>query len=399
MKLRISVVAILALLLAAVWWLGPAAKEPGSGSSVESAASSTNRPDLHDDGAQAPADAQAGDGGDGSAREESALQEKLRSLAAALAGQTDVERVKAILADLKAAVHAVSPDEAARQLIEMLESGIDQATGLEFIVGAEGVMDETPTLRTALLDLLGQTDPYMSADYARQILATTNSPDEYALALRNLAWTNRGGALDAELRGYFEQMVGRTDWSADPSDGFLEAFDLAVGTKAVAALIPSITNPGAGDGGQHRSDAAFLALDRIMISDPDAVVAAFRANPDLLAEAPTHRASLLSRLDVSQPGQSNLLREYLLRSDVSPDEMEYFTSIFPNGNRVVGHRLVTSDEPGGSAADVALVDRATLGTLTSWLNDPQMAPRRKEIQAMVTRVQGFVGIPATTQGP
>lgn len=398
MKLRILAVATLALLLllAVVWWLGLTQEEPRT--SGESAAASSESRGLHGDGLQSHGDPSEADGGHGSTREESALQKKLQSLVADLSGQTEVERVKEILARLKAAVHAASPDEAARQLIEMLESGIDQATGLDFIVGAEGVMDETPTLRTALLDLLGQTDPYMSADYARHILATTNSPDEYALALRNLGWTNTGGALDSELHGYFEQMLGRSDWSANPTDGFLEAFDLAVVTKAVPSLASRIAHPVGGEAGDHQSDAAFLAMDRIMVSDPGAVVAAFKENPAFLAEAPTHRASLLSRLDVRQPEQSNLLREYLLRPDVKQDEMEYFVSIFPNGNRVVGHRLVTTDEPGGSASDVALIDRATLGTLTAWLNDPQMAARQSEIQTMVKRLQDFVGIPAASLG-
>lgn len=392
-RLVFAAVAGLVLLLLAGWWIGSASEAPAGGADKQGSAATTSASTVGAAAADAGGPVMAGREGGASP---SVLEGKLQALAGALSGQTEVAQVKAILADLKKAVHAESPDEAARQLIALLESGIDRSTGLEFLVGSEGVMEETPTLRTALLDLLGQTDPFLSADYARRILATTNSPDEYALALRNLGWANSDGALDGELRGYFERMLGRADWTARPTDGFLEAFDLAVATKAVDAVAPSITRPAAG--GERQAEAAFLALDRIMLADPSAVVAAFRANPSFLSESPTHRASLLSRLDVRQPDHSRLLRDYLLRPDLGAEELEYFTRLFPNGNRVVGHRLVTGEEPGGSAADVALIDRATLGTLGSWLNDPAMASRRTEIEKMVSRLQDLTGTPPAPAG-
>lgn len=388
-----AVLVSLGLILAAVWWMGFMPEVPKETPDPKLAAEALNAQEPGD--SQPPRDAEGTAEISGS-QGNTTLQSKLQALAAELSAQTSVEGVKAVLARLKEAVHAASPDEAARQLIALLESGIDQSTGLEFLVGTEGVMEESPTLRTALLDLLGQTDPTQSAPYSRRVMATTGSSDEYALALRNLAWTNNGGALDAELQGYFEQMLGRADWSSNPTDGFLEAYDVAVATKNVGALVPVITQ--ATKDGNQQAEAAFLAMDRVMLSDPAAVVAAFQSDPAFLSEAPMHRASLLSRLDVRQPDQSRLLREYLLRPDVGAEEREYFTNIFPNGNRVVGHRLVTTDEPGGSAADVAQIDRATLGTLTAWLNDPPMASRRTEIKTMIARLQDYVGIRGATPG-
>ncbi|MFY7962933.1 MAG: efflux RND transporter permease subunit, partial [Elsteraceae bacterium] len=44
-------------------------------------------------------------------------------------------------------VHAADPHEAAAALIQGLETGLDESTGLPFIVGAEGVLDESPTYR------------------------------------------------------------------------------------------------------------------------------------------------------------------------------------------------------------------------------------------------------------
>lgn len=81
---------------------------------------------------------------------------------------------------------------AAEALIAELQTGRDLETGLQFVVGAEGVLDEAPSYRSALLDLLGQTDPEAALHFSQSILENTQSPDEYALALRNVAWMSLG---------------------------------------------------------------------------------------------------------------------------------------------------------------------------------------------------------------
>jgi hypothetical protein len=182
-------------------------------------------------------------------------------------------------------------------------------------------------------------------------------------------------------------MLDRQSWQDNPSDGFLEAFDLAVVTGAageVAALLPPE------DRTMEESPvarAAFVALDRLMLANPGAVMDWLAANPAGLDGRPGYRASLFSRLDVRVPAQQALLAEYLLRPDHGPDELPYFTAIFPNRNFFTGFRLVTP--VWDNAGAIAPRDEATLAVLREWITQPQFAGRRAALETMISRLEKF----------
>jgi hypothetical protein len=299
--------------------------------------------------------------------------------------------VLARLAALKALVHDADPDVAATALIAALRSGEDAESGLAYVIGEEGVMAETPTYRTALLDLLGQTDPVQSMEYARELMSTTGAPDEYSLALRNLAWANMEGDLDGELQGWFGAMLQRQDWRQSPTPGYLEAFDVAVATGSLSQVSEVIATSPAPEAENEAlvGRAAFVALDRLTVADASRVVAAFRRDPSLLSTAPVHRASILSRLDVRQPEQAALIREYLQRNDHGEGELEYFAEIFPNGNYFSSYRLITPWQSGLSMEEMGQLDRATLETFKTWMADPAFAGSRQHLQSVVTRLEEF----------
>jgi len=313
-------------------------------------------------------------------------KEELLGLLGRLRSGAQPQEVRESLRRLKKLVHAAAPDEAAAAIISLLESGQDAPTGLGFVVGPEGVMDESPTWRTALLDFLGQTDPTQFIAYSRVLLGTTSSPDEYALSLRNLGWGNINGRFDGEIRGYFAAMLARPDWKQQPTVGYLEAFDLAVESGAMNE-VASVLSAGTAEGEPVVSRAAFVALDRIMLNSPDKLVGRFASDPQFLSSAPIHRASLLSRLDVRKPAQANLLARYLQRGDHAPGELEYFFDLFPNGNRFASNRLVTTPEGGGSIADMQELDRASLETLRGWMAKPEFASYRDELAKIVARLE------------
>lgn len=314
------------------------------------------------------------------------LESLVSELAAECRGKRSRDRVLELSGRLKKRVHALSPDEAALAIASLLRSGVDYETGLYFAVGSEGVMDEAPTLRTLLLDLLGQTDPAISAEVSREVLGSTNSADEYALALRNLAWINHDRRLDGELLGWFRGMLGRTEWRAQPSDGFLEAFDAAVDLGA-ATEMAGVLGSTARDPSSPLDRAAFIALDRITINEPQEVLVSAVKDPSLLAASPMHRASLLARLDIRDPRERETLADYLLSFPHAEGELQYFARIFPNSNRFVGHRLITPSEPVPSIAQIEELDRATLGLLESWAQDPAFASRASELSAMTERLR------------
>lgn len=363
-----------------------AGEQSADSSSPAPAAAGTAPPNAKASGVQAGADRAATAG---------RLRAKARELLNMLRSKAPREDVRRALEELKASAHDADPTDASETLIGLLRSGEDAPTGLGFFVGTEGVMSETPTYRTALLDLLGQTDPVLSSEYAREVMDTTNSSDEFALALRNLAWANHDSVLDEELRTRLQQMLARPDWQQDPTKGYLEAFDVAVATKSAPEMFALIQAEG-GSAESPASRAAFVALDRMMLADPGAVLGPLGADPSLLAGSPFHRASLVSRADVRDASQAQFLEHYLCDPSVSPREIDYFARIFPNGNRFSSNRLVTDQEEGGSIDQVAAGDRATLDTVRSWMSRPEFSARQEALSRIAARLQGFLR-PAQTR--
>jgi hypothetical protein len=305
--------------------------------------------------------------------------------AAQLARGIDRLDARALLADLADSVAAADSMIAAQSLIAFLETGRDAATGLGFQVAEGGTLSEAPSLRVAVLDFLGRTGAPQAADYAIEVMDATAVADEYSVALRNLAW---GVEDTSEVGARFSDMLDRDAWLSEPTAGFMEAFDVAVavgGPQMVRELSQVALGESEITTGEtpRLNQPAFIALDRLMMRDPDAVVAAFRSDPELLSWAPTQRASLLSRLDVRDKDQRVLVENYLLSPNHGPDEMEYFKNIFPNVNGIDGNRMVTEST---EIRNVAEIDNATRAVLTEWQGDTRFAGVRPILEAIAQRL-------------
>lgn len=315
------------------------------------------------------------------------------------AGSASRDQIATALAHLKALVHLGEPSSTAAAIITALNSGQDAETGLDFVVGEQGTLAEAPTFRVALLDLLGQTDPFQALDYSRAVLGQPLTADEFAIALRNLAWLNPDGQFDEEIRQHFTAMLDQQDWLSNPAAGYLEAFDIAlhIGGREMALQLASVLrmdlydNSGKllGEPETHPVNrAAFIALDRLMIREPHTIVQILRDDPSWLDWAGDHRVSLLSRLDPRDPEQRAFLQEILLKPDYfTQDELEYFANLFPNANGFSGNRLVTSAEPVSPQIEI---DRAALSVVRSWQRDPRFEEIRPYLQTIETRLEKFV---------
>lgn len=298
----------------------------------------------------------------------------------------------AALRDLKQQVHDLPPEVAAATVIAALQLGDDAATGLAFIVGDEGVLDESPTLRTALLDLLGQTEPEAAIAYSQTVLNDATTPDEYALALRNLGWLNHEGELSAELTRHFGAMLDNTEWRTRPTDGYLEAFDIAVavGGKEMITDLVSVLRLSNGESTAQSAvnRAAFIALDRIMLREPDTLAAIYMQDPSFMDFAPNHRASLLSRLDPASAPQADALRNYLRAVPADSPELTYFARIYPNGNFFEGNRLVSGWETPG-IVQIQQRDARALEFINQLLADPTYANVAPSLQKISKRLTSF----------
>ena len=79
--------------------------------------------------------------------------------------------------------------------------------------------------------------------------------------------------------------------------------------------------------------------------------------------APQQRASLLSRLDITEQGQRDLFIHYLSSGGHAVGELDYFAKIFPNRNYLYGHRLVTADDATLTIPEVSTADGSALAEL------------------------------------
>ena len=266
-----------------------------------------------------------------------------------------------ILAELREQIRSAANEQAAAAIRAFLLTGKDVPTKLPLVIGPDGTLESAPTLRSALLDLLGSLDPETALTASREIMDRKSSPDEYALALRNLAWNDMDGDLKPELSRRFNEMLATKDWLAQPSAGFLEALDAAVeisNASAFNALMHANQ-----DAEPVFSRAAFIAMDRMVLRDPSLLVAAFHTDPSLTGLSTDQRASLLSRLDITDPTQRENFSRYLAASDHGPQELEYFAALFPNGNQLHGNWLITGSESPRSIDEQKIADQQTLEQL------------------------------------
>jgi hypothetical protein len=315
-------------------------------------------------------------------------EEKLREAAANLAGGPDAAGKSEALARLRKTLAAGSTNEVSAAIRAFLDSKVDAPTRQGFKVGKHGFLTEAPTLRAWLLDYLAQIDPAAAAEYARAILNTSDSPDEWALALRNLAL----GDTSADARALMEEKIGELlnnqDWQQNSSAGYLEAFDTAVYlgstnfVPTLAGLVSLQNNPAL-------AHAAFLALDRMVINDPTAMLSALLAQPNLMPGRDQVRADYFARADVGNPQQLDLVQNYLLNPQTSDAELQQFAGIFPNANFMVSPNLLTQS-PDLDQTEIKNRDVESLKVVQQWLGDPRFAHVQPELAKIQVRLLGFV---------
>jgi hypothetical protein len=313
---------------------------------------------------------------------------RLQEFTARLNAAPDAKAALPQLAELRAALAAMSTNEAIAEIRRFLDSRADASTRLGFKIAASGGLEEAPTLRTFLLDQMARLDPAAAAEYAKVILASKDSPDEWAVALRNLA----RGDTSVTGREMLEQKAGEMlqyrPWQQDPSVGFLEAFDVAVylgGTN----LIPTLSNLVRQQDNPAAAHASFLALDRLTISDATAVLSALMASPETMEGREITRANYFARADVRDPAQRQVIEDYLLNPALSAPELEKFAGLYPNANYMVSHNLltpvVTPDHESLAARDVE-----ALRVVRQWIEDPKFARVKPQLEAVQRRLEVFV---------
>jgi hypothetical protein len=304
-----------------------------------------------------------------------------------LQGVTDAATMQQRLAELRRTLAAMPTNAAVVAIRAFLDSKADAPTHLGFKVAGNGLLDNAPTLRTFLLDELARIDPVAAADYARIVLTSMDSPDEWAVALRNLARGDASDSARALLAEKAGDLLRNPAWQQDPSVGYLEAFDVPVflgGTQfmpTLSDLVRQQDNPAV-------AHAAFLSLDRLVINDPATALAALQTDPGLLQGRAATRADYFARADVRNAQQRQIIENYLLNPGINPAELEAFAGIFPNANFMISANLLTQATTPDHAS-LADRDVESLRVIQAWQADPRFAKVQPALAKIEMRLQQF----------
>lgn len=295
------------------------------------------------------------------------------------------------LTDLRKKLSEVGGPEAIAFIRDFLKTGKDKDTGMAFEIASDHSLKQWPTFRTFLLDSLRAMDPVAAAEISREILASPTTADEWALALRNVGLQDGSAETNAYLKGKTVDLINHSAWQADPSVGYLNAFDVLVYTGATDTA-PLLSNLIQRKDRKDLAHAAFLTLDRLTERAPADVLPRIAADKVLQQNRPEMAAQQFARADVRDPAQQEIMKTWLLDPARTGTELKAFAGIYPNDNRFISNNLLTT-EHAPSGADLAAHDRAALDLLREWSADPAFAPVKDSLAIMIGRLNGFVANP------
>ncbi len=316
------------------------------------------------------------------------LAQELHALAQELQAAVGNEQHRQTVAKLRQLLAGANVHSAAAAVRDFLDSKTDAPSGLGFKVGAHGSLTEAPTLRTMLLDALGALDPTLAAEYARGILNQSTSPDEWAVALRNLARGDTGADGRALLEQKARELMENRAWQSNPSAGYLEAFDVAAYLGSTN-LAPTLTELVRRQDNPAISHASYLALDRLVLEHPAEFLSLLSGDSQALQGRDLTRADFIARADVRDPAQRDIVEKYLLNPQLGGPELAHFAAVFPSANFNVSVNLLTP-APTTDASWLRARDNASLQAVQRWLGDPRFAALQPQLQKMRSRLDAFV---------
>jgi len=319
-----------------------------------------------------------------------ALKAELQTLKSRLAQKPDRETVLRLLREFMQKAFASNPDAAASALLEFLRTGEDLSTSLGFVVGEPG-LEEWPTLRAFLLDLLGKIDPEMASRYALDtVIPAKSSTVEYAVSLQIL-W-NHGGAEKPtpELTQAWLGLLKKADWSARPDPAWLESLDFAsripeATPEFLKASTDWLADP---ENVVERVGAVDLALERMAVQQPVETMESLVRDPSLLSlgRGIYQRSQIFARASLNDSEQQKLLAAYLERLDPGSQEAELFFSAFPCHNFSVSPGL--SGQPKvNSSREIISSDRGALQWWQSQSGTPWATQHQGEWVKTLTRIR------------
>lgn len=313
------------------------------------------------------------------------LSQRVELSAEILRNATTTIESKRALTEVRSALLQLDTNEARRWIMSQWQSGEDFTTKLDLTLDSSQQLSGWPSWRTFLLDILFLVDPEAAAELSKDLLQTSQSPDEWAVALRNLG---RLGRHEDLLKDKAAELLRRTEWQDNPSAGYLEAFDVIVHTRSTDLAPVLLANCDAEEAKAIRH-ASFLTLDRLAIAAPNEVL------PELANKASQHPQSglmlsnMIARADVRDEVQRQAVETYLLAPQRTAEELKGFASVFPNANFHISNNLLTRSNtiPGKELRDR---DIAALEATNQWLADPRFSSVHHVLRESQKRLLQFL---------
>jgi hypothetical protein len=190
------------------------------------------------------------------------------------------------------------------------------------------------------------------------------------------------------VRARVLELLADDAWARQPSNGFLEAFDVSVATLAWEAVprFEQWLDPAQPEALRM---GAWLALDRLTMEVPADFLPTLVQHRDWLKSQPSLRAGLVARADLTSDRERQAVETYLQRTDVTPKEGRRFFELLPNVSATVSYNLVTSART-PTAARAARLDQAALATVRTWRGESRFARWNADLALAETRLTGSV---------
>ena len=295
------------------------------------------------------------------------------------------DQARQVLARLRGTLDAVPSAVTSGAIREFLDLKADAPSRLVFSIGPNGHLSQASSLRVFLLDYLVQTDPPNAAQYAEKVFAAMDSPDEWAVSFRNYALGMPGERARSHLSERFSAMVRHEPWQREPSIGFLQAFDTAVFLRA-PELVPLLAEMLRQKECPSVAQAAFLALDRMVIQNPIMPLNLLLQDVDSMQGREATRASYFARANAGDPAQRELLENYLLSPRISGEEIGVFAALYPHTSSMISFNLLTATATPDNN-ELNRLEAEGLKAAGEWLADPRFAGVRPHLERLQKRLQ------------
>ncbi len=291
-------------------------------------------------------------------------------------------------AEWSEALDRLTPAEQVDTLLAFLASGEDGSTGAPFRVGPGGNLATAPTWRVAAIDALASADPQAAAEHAEIIFTNSDSPDEWAVALRNYGRTLANPREEPSFTARLVELLDRDDWRAQPSAGYLEAFDAVVygANPRVVRRLASFRREGVPSAPAR---AARMALNAIGRAHPAMVASLIIEDESFLASDPRLRTGAIARLNVRLPEERRLLEQFLLSPKATSDDWQVFVALYPNANTVGGHFLLTAPQA-TELRSQAPRDLEAWKAVREWRGDPRFGAHMEALNKLEDKLEDWL---------